>query len=140
MLLVTATITVSDAPAAEALATCLAARWGGAVPRMSTRSLGDVRFLPRRCFIVTFSPDFRLAGLAEEALREAKALDMGGIKKRSAYLMGVLQRKVREADKIKAEKEALRRSRQGQEKRNAGAKRGELAPPAFEGKKTKLDE
>ena len=33
--------------------------------------------------------------VAEASLREAKALDMGGIRNRPAYLMGVLKRKVR---------------------------------------------
>ena len=56
----------TDMVAAEALATCLAVRWGGTAPRYSTRSLGDVRFLPRRCFIVTFPPTFRLAQDQEE--------------------------------------------------------------------------
>lgn len=43
--------------------------------------------------------------LAEDALREAKALHMGGIRNRAAYLMGVLKRKVAESDRLKREQQ-----------------------------------
>ena len=51
--------------------------------------------------------------VAEGALREAKALDMGGIRNRPAYLMGVLKRKVEDADRARQAKEKERRQRQG---------------------------
>jgi len=49
--------------------------------------------------------------MAEAALREAKALGMGGIRNRPAYLMGVLKRKVAEADKARADKEKARKEK-----------------------------
>ena len=79
--------------------------------------------------------------LAEDALREAKALDMGGIRNRPAYLMGVLKRKVAEADKLKQEMEQRRRARakggDGAVKRPRSNR--EAPPAAYAGKKTKLD-
>jgi hypothetical protein len=51
--------------------------------------------------------------IAEAALREAKALDMDGIRNRPAYLMGVLKRKVEDADRAKQAKDKERRQRQG---------------------------
>ena len=42
--------------------------------------------------------------MAESALREAKALGMGGIRNRPAYLMGVLKRRVEEEDHAAKEK------------------------------------
>ena len=39
--------------------------------------------------------------LAEEALREVKALDMSGVRNRAAYLMGVLKRRVAASDSAK---------------------------------------
>lgn len=54
----------------------------------------DERVLEFLCTVPT--------SLAEEALREAKALDMNGVRNRSAYLMGVLKRRVAESDSVKA--------------------------------------
>ena len=57
--------------------------------------------------------------IADGALREAKALGMGGIRNRPAYLMGMLKRKVAEADKVRIERERERQQRKG-----GGAKGG----------------
>ena len=51
--------------------------------------------------------------VAESVLHEAKDIGMGGIKNRSAYLMGVLKRKVAEADKLKVEKAQQRSQNKG---------------------------
>lgn len=62
--------------------------------------------------------------MAEGALREAKALGMGGIRNRPAYLMGVLKRKVGEADKLRVDKEKTRTDK-WKRKQNAGEAAGE---------------
>ena len=59
--------------------------------------------------------------VAEGALREAKALGMGGIRNRSAYLMGVLRRKVEEADKLRQQREQQRQHRPN---KRGGAEKG----------------
>ena len=91
--------------------------------------------------------------LAEEALREAKALHMGGIRNRAAYLMGVLKRKVAESDRLKQQhgKSSSWQQQHGKssswqqqpaqrgEQRGGGTKRaratdqGELRPPREQG-------
>jgi len=81
--------------------------------------------------------------LAEEALREAKALHMGGIRNRAAYLMGVLKRKVAESDRLKQQhgKSSSWQQQPAQrgEQRGGGTKRaratdqGELRPPREQG-------
>ena len=53
----------------------------------------DERVLDFLCTVPT--------SLAEQALREAKALDMADVRNRSAYLMGVLKRHVTESDSVK---------------------------------------
>jgi hypothetical protein len=80
--------------------------------------------------------------LAEEALREAKALHMGGIRNRAAYLMGVLKRKVAESDRLKQQhgkSSSWQQPAQRGEQRGGGTKRaratdqGELRPPREQG-------
>ena len=87
--------------------------------------------------------------LAEEALREAKALHMGGIRNRAAYLMGVLKRKVAESDRLKQQhgkssswqQPAQRGEQRGGEQRGGGGgtkraratDQGELRPPREQG-------
>ena len=87
--------------------------------------------------------------LAEEALREAKALHMGGIRNRAAYLMGVLKRKVADSDRLKQQhgkssswqQPAQRGEQRGGEQRGGGGgtkraratDQGELRPPREQG-------
>ena len=88
--------------------------------------------------------------VAESALKEAKALDMDGVRNRSAYLMGVLKRHVAEADKLRQEREQQRKDKAGRERSAAKHSRFE-EPPAGDatgdaagtekpGKKRKTDE
>ncbi|KAL1524287.1 hypothetical protein AB1Y20_019190 [Prymnesium parvum] len=58
-----------------------------------TRADIDERVLEFLCTVPT--------SLAEESLREIKALDMNGVRNRSAYVMGVLKRRVAESDSVK---------------------------------------
>ena len=67
--------------------------------------------------------------LAEEALREAKALHMGGIRNRPAYLMGVLKRKVAESDRLRQQPHLQGQQQRGATKRGR-APEAQLRPPA----------
>ena len=61
--------------------------------------------------------------IAEAALREAKALDMDGIRNRAAYLMGVLKRKVADADQARHAKRQQQQQRGGQGGGRGGTKK-----------------
>ena len=62
--------------------------------------------------------------IAESALREAKALDMEGIRNRSAYLMGVLRRKVEEGEQQRREQQHKQPQRKERNRSEGGEGRG----------------